>query len=308
MGRVDSFTFEGDRLEYEDYGSGARTFVLLPGLLLSRQMHAPLAESLAARGNRVVCLDLLGHGNSDRPEGLSRYSMPIFGTQVVGLLDHLGLDEAVVGGTSLGANVTLDVAVRAPDRLRGMVLEMPVLDNALVACAVAFTPLMVGLTLGAPAARLVARATRLVPRGASHLSDVMLDWVSQDPGPSACVLEGLFFDRIAPTHAERRTIETPALVLGHDRDPIHPFSDADELVGELRNARIVRARSLLELRLRPERLTGEIGGFLDECWRPAAAGRRSGSRQRSRKDASGARNGRSSARPARARRASAQQR
>lgn len=75
--------------------------------------------------------------------------MPIFGTQVVGLLDHLGLHEAVVGGTSLGANVTLDVAVRAPNRLRGMVVEMPVLDNALVACAVAFTPLMVGLTLGA---------------------------------------------------------------------------------------------------------------------------------------------------------------
>jgi len=306
VGRVDSFSFEGNRLEYEEYGSGARTFVLLPGLLLSRQMHAPLAEALAARGNHVVCLDLLGHGNSDRPEGLSRYSMPIFGTQVVGLLDHLGLDEAVVGGTSLGANVTLDVAARAPDRLRGMVLEMPVLDNALVACAVAFTPLMVGLTLGAPAARLMARGARLVPRGASHLSDVVLDWVSQDPEPSAAVLQGLFFDRIAPTHAERSTIETPTLVLGHDRDPIHPFSDADELVGELRNARIVRASSLLELRLRPERLTGEIGRFLDDCWRPAAARkRRSSARQGSRKAAGSGRNGRPVARPARARRASA---
>lgn len=134
----------------------------------------------------------------------------------------------------------------------------------------------------------------------------MLDWVSQDPGPSASVLEGLFFDRIAPTHAERRTIETRALVLGHDRDPIHPFSDADELVAELRNARIVRARSLLELRVRPQRLTGEIGRFLDDCWRPAPArGRRSSAGARSRKSAGSGRSGRTPARSTRVRRASA---
>ena len=57
-------------------------------------------------------------------------------------------------------------------------------------------------------------------------------------------------------------------VIGHDRDPVHPFSDSDALVEELPNARLLRADSLLELRLTPERLTGEISGFLDECWRP----------------------------------------
>ena len=58
--------------------------------------------------------------------------MPAFAGQVVGLLDHLGVDEAVVAGTSLGANVTLEVAAAAPERVRGMVVEMPVLDNALL--------------------------------------------------------------------------------------------------------------------------------------------------------------------------------
>ena len=66
-------------------------------------------------------------------------------------------------GTSLGANTTLEVASLAPERLRGMVIEMPVLDHALLGAAVAFTPLMLWLTLGAPAARLVARTARLVP-------------------------------------------------------------------------------------------------------------------------------------------------
>jgi hypothetical protein len=69
----------------------------------------------------------------------------------------------------------------------------------------------------------------------------------------------------------------PALVIGHKRDPIHPFSDSDALVAELPDARLVRAESFLELRLTPERLTDEIAAFLDECWTPraAAAARRS---------------------------------
>ena len=51
------------------------------------------------------------------------------------LLDHLELERAIVGGTSLGANITLEVASLAPERLQGMVLEMPVLDNAILAAA-----------------------------------------------------------------------------------------------------------------------------------------------------------------------------
>src|SRR5213593_1121490 len=103
-------------------------------------MHEPLAYDLAERGHRVITLDLLGHGASDRPRDMWRYSMPIFGREVVALLDHLALDEAVVGGTSLGANTALEVASLAPARVRGMVIEMPVLAHALLACAIAFTP------------------------------------------------------------------------------------------------------------------------------------------------------------------------
>jgi pimeloyl-ACP methyl ester carboxylesterase len=269
--RTRHFHHEGWRLVYDEYGSGSRPLVLIHGLLLSRKMHAPLARALADRGNRVICLDLLGHGESDRPKDMWRYSMPTFGSQIIALLDHMGIDEAVVGGTSLGANSTLEAACQGPDRLRGMVVEMPVLDNALLGCAIAFTPLLVSLTFGAPITRNIARLARLVPRGLTYLGDIGLDVVSQDPGPSSAVLQGLFFGRIAPPRTERRTIETPALVIGHGRDPIHPFSDSDMLVRELPNGRLLEASSLLELRVAPERLTGEIARFVDECWRPVKA-------------------------------------
>jgi pimeloyl-ACP methyl ester carboxylesterase len=266
--RTRQFKHDGHRLVFDDYGQGPYTVVLMPGLLLSRKMQDPLARTLAARGHRVISLDPLGHGESDRPRDMWRYSMPLFGEQVIALLDHLEIEQAVVGGTSLGANITLEAAIRAPERMKGLVVEMPVLDNALLGCALAFTPLLVALTFGAPVARLFGRAASLVPRGSSNLIDVGLDWISQDPGPSAAVLQGIFFGRTAPPRAERGTIDTKTLVIGHPRDPVHPFSDCDMLVRELPSARLVEANSIFELRLTPERLTDEIANFVDECWAP----------------------------------------
>jgi pimeloyl-ACP methyl ester carboxylesterase len=267
-----TFTLNGHRLAYTSYGEGPRVIVLVHGLLLNQRMHALLAHALADRGNRAVTLDLLGHGRSDRPPDMWRYSMTTFGEQVIALLDHLGVDEAVVLGTSLGANTALEAAQLGPDRLRGMVIEMPVLEHALLGCALAFTPLMVALTAGAPAMRLLSALTRRVPPLPWQL-DIVLDTVRQRPEPSAAVLQGLFFGRVAPHRTERRTLATPALVIGHQYDAVHPFSDAGMLVDELPNGRLLRANSILELRLAPERLTDEIAEFVDECWRPRPAKR-----------------------------------
>jgi len=273
--RTGSFRHDGQRLAYTDYGEGPRLVVLLHGLLLSQRMHERLARDLAARGNRVITLDLLGHGRSDRPRDMWRHSMSLYAEQVIGLLDHLGVEQAVVGGTSLGANVTLEVAQRDASRLRGMVVEMPVLDNALLAGALAFTPLMVALSYAEPVMAGVAWAARKVPsRLVPYWIDVALDVVRQEPGPSAAVIQGILFGRVAPHRRERRTFRTPALIIGHRRDPIHPFSDADLLASELRASRLVEALTILELRLSPERLTGEIAAFLDDCWAPRAAAAR----------------------------------
>jgi pimeloyl-ACP methyl ester carboxylesterase len=279
-----TFTYEGHRLGYTTYGEGPRVVVLLHGLLLSRLMHDELAHALADRGNRVVTLDLLGHGRSDRPPDMWRYSMTAFGAQVIALLDHLDCEQAVVLGTSLGANVALECASVAPERLRGLVIEMPVLDHALLGCALAFTPLMVALTFGEPAMRLLSRAARAVPRTLWQV-DLVLDTIRQDPKPSAAVLQGLFFGRTAPHRSERRTFDTPALVIGHQYDIVHPFSDAGMLAEELPNGRLLQASSILELRLAPERLTREIAEFADECWKPRTAKRPPGG-SRSRRAAS----------------------
>lgn len=260
------FAYESHGIRYDEYGEGERLLVLVHGLLMNRRMFERLAPPLAERGNRVVCVDLLGHGRSDRPEDLRLYSMPRFARQVEALLDHLGQPQAVVGGTSLGANVALELAVRSPERVRGLFIEMPVLDNALPAVAAAFAPLLLGLRLARPAFELASRLTSAIPR-THHLADMGLDWIRQRPGPSGAVLEGLLLGETAPHREERMGISQPALIVGHPRDPVHPFSDSGMLAGELPNARLVEASSILEWRLRPGRLDAELSSFLTEVWR-----------------------------------------
>jgi len=259
------FSYNGHRISYDDYGSGDRPLVLIHGLLMSRRMFDRLAPEMAERGNRVITIDLLGHGRSDRPADMTQYSMTFFARQVEALLDHLELDSAVIGGTSLGANTTLELSYLSPDRVKAMMVEMPVLDNALLAVAVLFTPIMIGLRFGKPALKALAAATRRIPR-TNPLIDLGLDFVRQDPEASIAVLDGLFLGSSAPHHQFRVEMTQPTLVIGHHADPLHPFSDSGMLGEELPNARLIEANSILEWRISPDRLDSELAAFLDEVW------------------------------------------
>ncbi|MGH2924322.1 MAG: alpha/beta fold hydrolase, partial [Solirubrobacterales bacterium] len=174
-----SFEHQGHRISYDVYGDGDRPIVLVHGLLMNRRMFDRLAPEMARSGNRVIAIDLLGHGRSDRPPEMVHYSMALFAEQVVGVLDHLGIDEAVIGGTSLGANTTLTVAKDAPERVKAMVVEMPVLDNALLAVGGIFTPILFGLRFGEPVLKPLAALARRIPRR-NFLADIALDWIRQD--------------------------------------------------------------------------------------------------------------------------------
>lgn len=263
------FEYDNHRISFDEYGEGDRPLVLIHGLLMNRRMFDRLGPEMAERGNRVIAVDLLGHGRSDRPPEMSRYSMTFFARQVEALLDHLDLDQAVVGGTSLGANATLELNHLAPERVKAMMIEMPVLDNALLAAAVIFTPIMVGLRFGEPLLRWLASGARRIPR-TNPLLDLGLDWFRQDPAPSSAILEGLFLGSSAPHHQFRVQMTQPTLVIGHHADPLHPFSDSGMLAEELPGSRLIEASSILEWRLSPGRLDNELANFLDQVWQAPA--------------------------------------
>jgi pimeloyl-ACP methyl ester carboxylesterase len=283
--RIGQFFFESDggrdRLEYTEYGSGDQWVVLLHGLLMPRRMQQPLARAMAAQGLHVVTLDLLGHGRSDQPADPLVYSMTAFGRQVVALLDHLGAEQAVIGGTSLGANVSLEVAVIAPERVKGLVVEMPVLNNALVAGILAFVPIMLAARYLPFTANSLQKLARSVPRGVVPFwAGIGLDTIDHRADSVAAVLHGVIFGRIAPSSRLRRQIQAPTLVIGHPIDPIHPFVDADMLAAELPHVRTEQASSILEWRLHPERLSTAATDFARDCWHETPAPRAARPRKR----------------------------
>jgi len=268
--RIGHFVHDDHRLEFTEYGGGDRWVVLIPGLLMPRRMEQPLARTLAAAGNHVVTLDPLGHGRSDKPADPSAYSMTAFAEQVVGLLDHLGVERAVIGGTSLGANVSLEVADIAPERVTGLLVEMPVLDNAVEAGILAFGPMLFVARFLPVAVRATRAATAWVPRGVVPFwAGIVLDTLNQRPDAMAAFVHGVFFGRVAPPASRRRRIDAPALVVGHPRDRVHPLADAEMLASELPDCTFVRAKGIGEWRFSPERLDRAAVEF---CERVATAG------------------------------------
>jgi pimeloyl-ACP methyl ester carboxylesterase len=260
------FEVEGLQLHYEEYGSGPNILVFLHGILLDTQMNRRLAGDLAASGNRVVLLDLPGHGRSDKPRHASAHRIDSYAHYVVALLDHLGIEEAVIGGVSLGANVSLQVTAQAPERVRGMVIEMPVLEWAVPGAALVFLPMLLGVHYAAPVVRAVAWLAQRIPRTRIGVVDSFVTTLTLDPEESAAVLHGMLTGPVTPTYEERHEMAVPTLVIGHKIDFIHPFTDAEHLSRQLPNARLVVARSVIELRVAPERLTSQIAGFLVEVW------------------------------------------
>ena len=73
-------------------------------------------ERIGARGFRAIAFDLPGHGfASKEPEGPS--DVPALSAYLLALLDRLGIDKAVLVGTSLGAHIVAHAATRAPERV-----------------------------------------------------------------------------------------------------------------------------------------------------------------------------------------------
>jgi pimeloyl-ACP methyl ester carboxylesterase len=180
-----------------------------------------------------------------------------------------------VGGASLGANVSLEVVDAAPDRVLGLILEMPVLDNTLETAIFAFGPLMYAARFAPLGFHVIRRTTKAVPRGlVPFWPGIILDTLDQRPDTLRAVLHGIIQGRLAPPGKRRMAIEVPALIIGHPHDPIHQHVDAEMLAEEIPDSRHVGARSILEWRYRPKRLTDIAIGFVDDCFEEPSHGRR----------------------------------
>ena len=107
------FDYNGKSLYYEEHGTGA-PIVLLHGNTASSKMFAPIVPLLSGK-YRVITLDFLGNGRSDRIDAWPSDLWHEWSRQVVALCDGLGLSKVKLIGCSGGALVAINVALEAPE-------------------------------------------------------------------------------------------------------------------------------------------------------------------------------------------------
>jgi pimeloyl-ACP methyl ester carboxylesterase len=116
---------DGLTLHYRDYSRGepGRPPILcIPGLTRNCRDFEPIADAFAGEW-RVLCVDLRGRGQSDYAKDSSSYQPLQYAADILALLDHLEIERVVAIGTSLGGIVTMLLALQAPERLAGAVLN-----------------------------------------------------------------------------------------------------------------------------------------------------------------------------------------
>jgi pimeloyl-ACP methyl ester carboxylesterase len=259
------FQWRNHEIAYEIIGNGPETCILVHGLMLDSYLNHDLAFRFASAGYRVVLLDLLGHGRSSKPFDLREYRVDLYADQLLACMDHLQIEQAMIGGVSLGAITALNAAALAPQRVKALFLEMPVMEISTTFAALLFIPVLTALKRGPRVYRGFASLLQRVPRRWSDATQSVLHALSADPAVTSAVLHGILVGPVVPALAERRKLTMPALIIGHRRDRLHNFRDAEALAHDLPNARLLRANSILELRMRPERLWREIEPFLTQA-------------------------------------------
>jgi pimeloyl-ACP methyl ester carboxylesterase len=246
-------TLNGIQLHYKTAGSGEPVYLLLHGFLANTYTWHRVFDELAQDGF-VIAFDRPAFGLSGRPlewEALNNpYSMDSQVELVVALLDHLGVEKAVLVGNSAGGTVAAEVALAHPERVQALVL----VDAAIYAGGGA--PDWIKPLLATPQARRLGLfVVRRITGGGSVSNLIDLAWHV----PSAVTVETLEGYRTTfqvenwdkalweftlasreSRLAERITqVQAPVLVLTGDDDRIVPTEDSIRLAGEIPGAELV---------------------------------------------------------------------
>jgi pimeloyl-ACP methyl ester carboxylesterase len=193
-------TIAGLKMYYEIHGEG-EPLVLILGLGSDVSQYSWMIDELS-RDYRVIALDNRGAGRSDKPRGT--YTVEIMTDDVAALMSELAIDRARILGISLGSRMSVDLAVRHPEKVRCLML-VSVLSRRLVQYKMS------------PALR-IAYVTRLIPRFKRRYRQPWYAYVQQHSA-------ALNYDCLAQSHK----VHVPTLIMHGKADQTASFRGAEEL-------------------------------------------------------------------------------
>lgn len=210
-------------------------------------LHHPLATNLASwdaltvalePNYRVVRFDARGHGETDAPEG--PYTYEILSADVVGLMDHLGIDKAWFLGLSMGGMVGQYLGLLHPERFHGLCLVST--TSAVPAQAIslwddririASTDGLSSLVDGAIARWVIPETVRTKPEVVAQLRAMM------EATPPKGYIGWCHAIRGLDITSRLKEIRLPTRVIAGERDPSTPPSAAEVIHREIAGSELI---------------------------------------------------------------------
>ena len=235
-------------------GSGT-PFVWTHGFTSSMESEDALGMSALLRalpGTLLVRYDARGHGRSANGRDESASAWPALATDLLELVDRLGLERPFAGGASMGVATTLHAAVRDPLRFAGLVLVMP--PTAWQTRKTQADLYRGGAALieaqgvdGYLNAMRAAFRARPIPGFDEAMQEKMLDGMRAKTAEELVrLLRGAAASDL-PSEGELAKLDLPTLLLPIRNDPGHPLSTAERLAELLRGSELHVLRDVSEL-------------------------------------------------------------
>lgn len=254
---------DGIELAVETFGDGP-WLVFAHGLTGNRhgtrRQFTPLADRY-----RIVIYDQRGHGDSTPVTDPALYDLDRMAGDMAAVMDALGIEQAIVGGESMGAATTLRFALRWPQRVRALLLTAPAFSDSENAAADQIMNMGSEIRTYGMAGYLQRSAERLRQQGASpEVIAIIAEMQSvHDPLSLATACETTI-RWVLPDLAQAAGLDAPACVIGWPNDTLHPFTLAEQVAATLPNARLETLPSLAVLFAQPGEVGRIYGKFLQE--------------------------------------------
>lgn len=227
------FQHDGIQFHYRDEGKGV-PFVFQHGLGADLTQPFSLCHP-APDGVRLIAFDARAHGKTTPVGPIERIGLQTSADDLGALLNHLGIQKAIVGGISMGAAITLNFTLRFPKRVVGLVQSRPAWLDAPHPWNVAMFSLVSRLIRenGSARGKQLFVETPEYRDTLERWPDVATSLAGQFDSPvaaeTAFKFERIICDAPCKDRREWAGIQVPTLILANQRDPIHPFEFAVEM-------------------------------------------------------------------------------
>lgn len=233
------FNHDEIKFNYRDIGTGI-PFVFQHGL--GGDVDQPCGLFTPPDGIRLISLDFRAHGQTEPVGPAEMIGIAAFADDLLTLLDHLKIDQAIMGGISMGAAVSINVCLRFSDRVLGLVqtrpawLEGPNHDNAKWFTMIATMLREHGPQHGKELFLQSNAYTDVLDQSSDSAASLARQFDNVNAVERAIRLERIPLDAPYQELCELHAIKVPTLVMANRQDPIHPFAFGERIAERIGDA------------------------------------------------------------------------